>query len=82
MSKFNFENKKSEVISTLVASGVHQDHAETVADCFVTADLYGVTSHGTAILPSHIQRIERGGYNLEPKFKIVKETAAFSLPFK
>ena len=65
--------------ATLINSSVHKDHAEIVADCLVTADLYGVTSHGTAILPSHIQRIERGGYNLNPDIKIIKETAAFAV---
>ncbi|MBR3685862.1 MAG: Ldh family oxidoreductase [Clostridia bacterium] len=59
--------------------GVPQNHAEIVADCFVTADLYGVTSHGVSILPSHIQRIERGGYNLNPDIKVIKETAAFAV---
>ena len=67
------------VQKTLLDVGVLESHAETVADCFVTADEYGVTSHGTAILPSHIQRIERGGYNLSPEFKVIKETAAFAV---
>lgn len=75
----NFENKRSEVISALTEKGVPASHAKTVADCLVTADEYGVTSHGTAILPSHIQRIERGGYNLAPNFKVIKETAAFAV---
>ena len=75
----NFETKKSEVIFALTEKGVQASHSETVADCFVTADEYGVTSHGTAILPSHIQRIERGGYNLSPEFKVIKETAAFAV---
>ena len=75
----NFETKKSEVIFALTEKGVQASHAEIVADCFVTADEYGVTSHGTAILPSHIQRIERGGYNLSPEFKVIKETAAFAV---
>jgi LDH2 family malate/lactate/ureidoglycolate dehydrogenase len=50
-----------------------------VADCFSTADSYGVTTHGGAILPSHIQRIQRGGYNLSPTFKVIRETAAFAV---
>lgn len=79
MSKFDFENRKKESVKALTEHGVSKNHAEIVADCFVTADLYGVTSHGTAILPSHIQRIERGGYNLTPDIKVVKETAAFAV---
>lgn len=79
MDMIDFKTRKKEFIKVLTDHGVSQAHAETVADCLVTADLYGVTSHGTAILPSHIQRIERGGYNLTPDIKIIKETAAFAL---
>lgn len=75
----NFENKRSEVLTSLMENGVSKSHAEIVADCFVTADEYGVTSHGTAILPSHIQRIQRGGYNLNADIKVIKETAAFAV---
>ena len=79
MSKINFEKQRASVKETLVSSGVRECDAEIVADCFVTADEYGVTSHGTAILPSHIDRIKRGGYNLSPDIKVVKETAAFAV---
>lgn len=75
----DFENRKKEALEALTEHGVSKNHAEIVADCFVTADLYGVTSHGVSILPSHIQRIERGGYNLNPDIKVIKETAAFAV---
>lgn len=74
-----FEDQIAYVKGELVAKGVDENHAETVADCFVTADEYGVTSHGTAILQSHIDRIERGGYNLSPHIRVIKETAAFAV---
>lgn len=67
------------VKNILTGSGVRESDAEIVADCLVTADEYGVTSHGTAILQPHIDRIGRGGYNLAPDIKIVKETAAFAV---
>jgi len=79
MSKFNFENRKTEAVKALTENGASKAHAEIVADCLVTADEYGVTSHGTSILPSHIQRIQRGGYNLNPDIKLIKETAAFAV---
>lgn len=79
MSKIDFEKLKEQVKATLVENGVKEYQAEIVADCFVTADMYGVTSHGTAILPAHIQRIENGGYNLSPKFNAIRETAAFAI---
>ena len=79
MSKLDFIKEKERVKALLTEKGVKEDHAKIVADCFVTADMYGVTSHGAAILPSHIQRIERGGYNLDPVFKVIRETAAFAI---
>lgn len=79
MNNFDFENSKSTTKETLVENGVASWQAEIIADCFATADLYGVTSHGTAILPSHIERVKRGGYNLSPDFKVIRETSAFAV---
>jgi LDH2 family malate/lactate/ureidoglycolate dehydrogenase len=74
-----FEHVKNETAARLVESGVPADQAETVADVMTTADLYGVTSHGVAILDAHIKRVERGGYNLQPAFPILRQTAAFAV---
>ena len=79
MSKFDFVKEKERAKWLLTQKGVKEPHAEIVADCFVTADMYGVTSHGTAILPAHLQKIEGKGYNLSPKFNIVRQTAAFAV---
>ena len=68
-----------EIEEILTAHGVPASDAATVADCFVTADAYGVTSHGTAILPAHIDRIDRGGYNLAPRLATVKESPSFAV---
>lgn len=77
--KFDFELNMANVKTKLVSNGVNEAQAEILADCLVTADEYGVTSHGTAVLQSHIDRIMRGGYNLSPDLKVIKETAAFVL---
>ena len=79
MISFNFENEKNKVIKDLTDNGLDRSQAEIVADCLVTADSYGVTSHGCAILPAHIDRINRGGYNLNPSFKIICETPSFAV---
>lgn len=68
-----------EVENRLKEYGVSQKDAAIVADCFVTADAYGVTSHGTAILSAHLDRIDRGGYNLRPKFVTVRESPSFAV---
>lgn len=74
-----FEELKKLTTQKLVKAGVPEKHAERVADCYSTADLYGVSSHGAAILPSHIKRLEAGGYNLNPTFPIVKEGGSFQV---
>ncbi len=81
----NYKNTKlyqeefQQIVELLCENGVKKDEAETVADCFATADVFGVTTHGISILTSHIDRIKRGGYNLAPDLKIIKETAAFAV---
>ena len=79
MNGFNFEKEKSKAVKALTENGLDSLQAEIVADCFVTADLYGVTSHGCAVLPAHIERLKRGGYNLNPEFKIIRETPSFAV---
>ena len=79
MNGFDFEKEKSKAIEALTENGLDSLQAEIVADCFATADLYGVTSHGCAVLPAHIERLKRGGYNLNPVFKIIRETPSFAV---
>ena len=79
MNGLDFEKEKSKVVNALTENGLDGLQAEIVADCFVTADLYGVTSHGCAVLPAHIERLKRGGYNLNPEFKILRETPSFAV---
>lgn len=71
--------KKEEVNRLLTDESVSAEQAEILSDCLTTADKYGVTSHGTAILSAHIQRIKNGGYNLKPNIKTVKETPSFAI---
>lgn len=71
--------KAQESISQLLAEGVPIADANRFIDCFETADAYGVSSHGMAIFQSHLDRIKRGGYNLKPQFKVIKETSAFAV---
>lgn len=77
MMRYNEE--KSKIIKEFIKNGLDKKQAEIIADVMVTADAYGVTSHGTEILEAHIQRLNNGGYNLNPKFKILQETPAFSV---
>ncbi len=77
--KFSFENEKNDIINKLQNTGIPFSQCEIIADVMATADLYGVTSHGMRILDSHINRFERGAYNIAPNFRHIKETPSFAL---
>lgn len=70
---------KSIVNKLLLKANLVEKHAELVTDCLVEADMCGVSTHGVAILPSHINRIKNGGYNLTPEFKEIREGGAFAV---
>lgn len=74
-----YQNEFSTIVEQLCASGVAKHESEVIADCFATADAFGVTTHGMSVLPSHVDRIKRGGYNLSPSLAVVKETPAFAV---
>ncbi|MDD3360195.1 MAG: Ldh family oxidoreductase [Hespellia sp.] len=73
----NFEVEKTKVIKVCQENGIPLNQAEIVADVMVTADMYGVNSHGTSILDAHIQRVKRNGYNLNPNFMHLRESTSF-----
>ncbi|CCY49842.1 MULTISPECIES: Ldh family oxidoreductase [Bacteroides] len=77
--KIKYFEEKNTIISELKAVGVSEEQAEVVADCFVTADEYGVTSHGINVLQAHVDKVKRGGYNLNPSLKIVRQSPAFAV---
>lgn len=77
--KRKYIDEKETIIRELTAVGVSSEHAEIVGDCFATADEYGVTSHGINVLPAHVDKVKRGGYNLQPSLAIVRQTAAFAV---
>ncbi|MBQ3564310.1 MAG: Ldh family oxidoreductase [Clostridia bacterium] len=77
--KFCFTETKNRITDKLTFCGVPQNQAEIFADCLATADLYGVSSHGSRILSAHIEKIKRGDYNMSPSFTILRETAAFAV---
>lgn len=79
MAKTAYNAKFTEIENNLIMCGVPKPQAEKAADVMVTADIYGVTTHGTATANAHIDRAVRGGYNLSPSIKVLRETAAFAL---
>lgn len=77
--KPKYQKEKLEIIHKLSALNVDEEQSEIIADCMAVADEWGVTSHGVRILSAHIDKIIRGGYNLNPKFKFIRHTPAFAL---
>lgn len=79
MSKQKLDERKTQAVAVLQKNGLSEHQAQIVADCMATSDLYGVTSHGLGMLDSHVDRIKKGGYNLNPDMKVIKETPSFAI---
>ena len=79
--KKKYLEEKTDIYNRLLEVGVPNNQAEVVADCFATADEYGVTSHGINVLQSHIDKVFKpsGGYNLSPSLEIIRETPSFAV---
>lgn len=57
------------VVNKLEQVGVPKNHALTVANVLVHADLRGVHSHGVLRTEHYVNRIKEGGLNTNPNFK-------------
>lgn len=77
-NRWTIEALEQRIQALLIAHGVPEDQSESVAKCFVMADACGIHTHGISILPAHIERIQRGAYNLSPRFNEIKKTHAFA----
>ncbi len=65
---------KDFMIDALVKMGVPPADAEIVADVLITADLYGIRSHGVAHLRMYYQRMKKGLQKPVTNWTIVRET--------
>lgn len=79
MKRINHDDLLDLTLKYLVERNIPISDALIIADYFITAELYGVSSHGLEVLPSHINRMNNGGYNINPQIKVVKETNTFAL---
>lgn len=70
---FNF------IVRIFVKLGVPEEHARMVADNLVMADLHGIESHGVQRLKRYVDGIRKGGVNIKPNIKIVKEGSSYAL---
>jgi L-2-hydroxycarboxylate dehydrogenase (NAD+) len=67
------------VQAAFVAAGVRPEHAAVTSHRLIEADLRGRTGHGLMRVRSYIERVMAGGINLEPKIRLLRETAATGL---
>jgi LDH2 family malate/lactate/ureidoglycolate dehydrogenase len=62
-------------VRLLVAHGLPEADAHTVAHCLVRADLRGVDTHGIQYLPHYLGRVDKGLINPRPALEIERKTA-------
>lgn len=60
------------VADKLIKAGVNQEHAKIVAEVLIHANLRGVDSHGALRTEHYVKRINEGGINRSPEFKVKK----------
>ena len=66
-------------IETLLAMGVPQEDAEIITDVLITADLWGIKSHGIAHLRMYYKRMQNGLQLPVTKMTMVKDTQTTSV---
>ena len=71
---------KELIVKKLTKAGLRADHAATVAEVLVHADLRGVSSHGVLRTEHYVRRLTEGGMNPSADFS-VKNTAASAAVF-
>ena len=67
------------VISVFQVLEVDRGDAEIVADVLVTADLFGIESHGVQRLRRYVNGLKNGSINPKPNIKVVKEGPSYAI---
>lgn len=76
---FEVERLERFVQDVFSALGVKKEHARTTAVRMIEADLRGMHGHGVFRLAGYVQRIDEGGYNLDPQIEVKRETPVSAL---
>ena len=74
-----FEKYKKHIKDKILKCGLCGDQADVIADYMSVCDFFGITSHGSRTLDAHINKIENSEYNINPSFRVLKETPSFAL---
>lgn len=77
MVRVNAKKLRETVERIFQALGLQIDHAASVADALVTADLWGVSSHGVSnyIESIYAPGLRRGSIEARPKIEVIRESA-------
>ncbi|KMJ55469.1 ureidoglycolate dehydrogenase [Bacillus sp. LL01] len=68
--KVSQEQLKELVVNRLTEASLIKEHAKIVADVLVHADMRGVSSHGVLRTEHYVKRLNEGGMNPNPEFKV------------
>ena len=76
---FNIDPLQSFCREALLKVGVSHDDAEITADVLVTAESWGVHTHGTKLLPGYIRRLQAGGCKADGRPRVVRSGPAWAI---
>lgn len=76
MMRFPYQQLDSFTSTILERLGVSPHEAQIVTEVLSQANLRGVDTHGTDLLPAYVQRLRSGMANPKPQMQVVKESAA------
>ncbi|MDP4108999.1 MAG: Ldh family oxidoreductase [Bacillota bacterium] len=81
MRERRVDSCKAEEFTALLLSkaGADEESAACMAEVIITADLFGIRTHGLEFLPSYIKDIQSGRLSGRAKPETVKETPVFAL---
>ncbi len=77
--KITFDRLKAFIHDAMVALGLPDEDAATVARLMAEADLQGSDGHGVTRLVPYARRIQAGGLNVTPTIRVVQERAGTAL---
>jgi L-2-hydroxycarboxylate dehydrogenase (NAD+) len=74
-----FDRLQPFIHRSMMALGLPDADAMTVATLMAEADLQGSDGHGVTRLPAYARRIKAGAVNVRPKLRLVQEQASMAL---
>jgi L-2-hydroxycarboxylate dehydrogenase (NAD+) len=67
------------IARALQAVGLGAEHARSISELMVRADIQGSDGHGVFRLPQYVRRIKGGAVNVNPDIRVVREAAGMAL---